>query len=79
MALRNLLHVSRLEAFKEWLINDGWRICSKRGIYEVLRAKKGDRWVIVYRKTDAEEHYSVRDADCSIVRRFIREAKTDGK
>jgi hypothetical protein len=76
MATRNLLHKIHLEAFKEWLKNDGWAILDgARGLYEVIRAKKGDRWLIVYRKADAKEHYSVRDVDCGIVRNFLRRKK----
>lgn len=79
MATRNLLHQSRLEAFREWLVKDGWQIHDPTGIYEVLRAKKGGRWLILYRKDSATEHYSVRDVDCSIVRHFLRWRKENGK
>ena len=72
MATRNLLHKSHLDAFKEWLINNGWQIHDPRGLYEVLRASKGGKWLIVYRRADAKEHYSVRDVDYSTVRRFLK-------
>lgn len=79
MATRNILHQSRLEAFREWLVKDGWQIHDPTGIYEVLRAKKGGRWLIVYRRTDAKEHYSVRDVDYSTVGRFLRWRKENGQ
>lgn len=72
MATRNLLHKSHLEAFKEWLITSGWRIHEPRGFYEVLRASYGTKWLIVYRKADVKEHYSVRDVDVQTVIRFFR-------
>ena len=72
MATRNLLHKSHLEQFKEWLIKTGYQIHGTKGLYEVLRASRGSKMLIVYRKTDLKEHYSVRDIDCSTVRRFLR-------
>lgn len=79
MATRNLLHKRHLEDFREWLINDGWKIHEAKGIYEVLRASKGSKWLIVYCRTDAKEHYSVRDVDYSTVWRFLRWREEDGK
>lgn len=81
MAMRNLLHQSKLGAFERWLENDGWTICAVKGFYEVLRAKKNGRYLLVYRKLDAKEHYSVMDADCGIVRKFLaaERRKSDGK
>lgn len=31
---RALLHRSKLEDFKEWLVEDGWSIVERAGIYE---------------------------------------------
>lgn len=80
MATRNLLHKIHLEPFKEWLIKTGWQICDTKGIYEVLRASKGSKWLIVYSRANAKEHYSVRDVDYSTVERFLRwRGKDDSK
>ena len=43
MADRYRLHKSKLEDFKNWLINDGWTIENPKGTWEVLRARKGGR------------------------------------
>ena len=75
MATRNLLHKSHLEEFKEWLIKGGYQIHDTKGIYEVLRASKGSKWLIVYRKASLKEHYSVRDIDYTTVQRFLRRKK----
>lgn len=75
MAQRCLLHISKLEAFSEWLEKDGWQICDTKGFYEVLRAKKEKRWLIVYRKLDVKEHYSILDKDYGIVRSFLKSQK----
>ena len=77
MATRNLLHRSHLEEFKEWLIKVGYQIHDTKGLYEVLRASKGSKWLIVYRKDSLKEHYSVRDIDYSTVGRFLRARRTD--
>lgn len=78
MATRNLLHKSHLDAFKEWLIKTGYQIHDTKGVYEVLRASKGSKWLIVYRKDSLNEHYSVRDIDYSTVRRFLRWREENG-
>ena len=75
MAIRNILHQSKLDAFKDWLVEDGWTICDPKGIYEVLRAKKNLKYLLIYRQLDAKEHYSVLDADCHIVRKFLASQK----
>ena len=72
VATRNLLHKRHLESFKEWLIETGYQIHDTKGIYEVLRASKGSKWLIVYSRAGAKEHYSVRDVDYSTVERFLR-------
>lgn len=57
MAIRNMLHMSQLKAFEEFLESKGYLIIPTVGAYEVLRAQKPkkDRKpkespVIVYRK-----------------------------
>ena len=77
METRNLLHKSHLEEFKEWLIKCGWQIHDTKGIYEVLRASKGSKWLIVYRKFGAKEHYTVRDIDYTTVSRFLRRKRNE--
>ena len=79
MANRHTLHKNKLTAFKDWLISDGWEIKDTKGFYEVLRAKKGKRVLIVYERFDMKEHYSLADRDCPIVRQFLRQRKEAGK
>ena len=41
MAKRNVLHISKLENLKKWLVQDGWNILpSSNNPYEVLRVVK---------------------------------------
>lgn len=77
MANIHMLHISKLEEFKEWLVKDGWEIEEPKGIYEVLRARKPGRNnpLIVYTKADAKEHLSLMDKDSGVVGAFLRDSK----
>lgn len=79
MAIRNMLHMSQLKAFEEFLESKGYLIIPTVGAYEVLRAQKSkkDRKskespVIVYRKGGAKEHLSIMDKDFYLVNEFLR-------
>lgn len=64
---RNRLHKSKLGAFREWLIEQGWVVAETKGEYEVLRmhwegrplAKGQSYWLIVHRQLEAPEHYTM--------------------
>lgn len=72
-----MLHISKLEDFKDWLVKDGWEIEQPKGTYEVLRARKSGRKnpLIVYTKADAKEHLSLMDRDSGVVGAFLRDCK----
>ena len=78
MADRALLHRNQLEAFKDWLIEDGWTIeplPTKPDLFDfrVLMARKVGRQhpLMVYDRNSGA-HYSLLDRDSGIVRAFIR-------
>lgn len=75
MANRCLLHKKKLDKFREWLVKDGWEIHPCKDCFEVLRAKKDGKWLIVFGKIDAKQHYSIRDEDVKLVRRFLKGIK----
>lgn len=76
MAIRELLHISKLNDFGKWLEEKGYMILpTSKNPYEVLRAKKDKDTVIIYQKKDSKEHLSVMDKDYSLIRRFINESK----
>ena len=77
MANRHMLHISKLEDFKKWLIKDGWEIEEPKGIWEVLRARKSGRQnpLIIYRKADVKEHLSIMDRDSGVIGAFLRDCK----
>lgn len=80
MANRCILHRNHLDAFKEWLKNDGWEIEDTKGLYEVLRARKEGRRepLIIFEKAGAKEHLSVMDRDLEVVKAFLS-VKSDEK
>lgn len=77
MANRNTLHISKLDAFKEWLVKDGWELEEPKGRYEVLRARMPGRKnpLLVYEKLDAKEHLSLLDRDTGVIGAFLRDSK----
>lgn len=74
----NLLHTSRLEAFKAWLTkNDrGWR--PGKGPYQVIQVlTENSGWQVVFRRDTMPEHFSINTALEPLVRRFIRESRLE--
>lgn len=73
MATRNILHISKLQEFEDFLEHKGYMIvATSKNPYEVLRAQKDGDTVIVYQKKDAKEHLSTMDKDYHLVREFIK-------
>ena len=80
MADRALLHRSNLDAFCNWLQQDGFAMEPTKGQYEVLRARKpGKPPVIVYTRADDDsEHLTILDRDTRLVRQFIKLQRKGG-
>ena len=81
MANRHLLAVNKLEEFKNWLIDNDWKIVRTKGNYEVLRARKSTEKLplIVYKKDkDGLVHLSVSDWNAKYIADFIN-SKKDNK
>ena len=79
MAQRNLLHRTKLEDFKKYLVKNGWVLQDTKGTYEALRAinlEVQKRPLIVY-DGKSKEHYSIDDRDFSIVRDFLNGGKDE--
>lgn len=76
MAIRELLHINKLDDLRSWLEEQGYMILpTSRNQYEVLRAKKGKDTIIIYKKANNREHLSVMDKDYALIRKFIGENK----
>ena len=76
MATRNILHISKLQEFEDFLESKAYMIvATSKNPYEVLRAQKDGDTVVVYKKKDANEHLSTMDKDYHLVREFIKSQK----
>lgn len=75
MADRCTLHRNKFDAFKEWLISDGWSYSPGKGTYQVAQFRKKwkgkNRCLIVYDRQQGD-HYTTLDKDYGVVRAFIR-------
>ena len=72
MANRHTLHINHLPKFKLWLQNQGWTLLPlSNNEYEVLRAKRDNRVLVIYKKMNAKEHLSYMDKDRRLIRRFL--------
>lgn len=84
MKTRNILAVTALDRFKNWLVSDGWEIQPTKGEYEVLRAiKEGRKPLIIYNRLSTNNggplvHLTVLDRDVGVVRAFLKD-KREGK
>lgn len=77
MAKRNVLHISKLEDLKKWMIKDGWELLQlSNNPYEVLRASKAGRPnpLIIY-SGKSSEHLDFADRDIPIIGAFLRDQK----
>ena len=77
MAKRNVLHISKLEDLKKWLVNDGWDLIPlSNNPYEVLKASKAGKQnpLIIY-SGKSSEHLSFADRDMPVIGAFLRDKK----
>lgn len=77
MAKRNVLHISKLENLKKWLVKDGWQLLPlSNNHYEVLRAGKSGRQnpLVIY-SPKSSEHLSFADRDMPVIGAFLRDQK----
>ena len=73
MANRHTLHINAIDDFKQWLVSDGWELQTLKGDYEVIRAKKGKRTFIAFKRLkDNLQHLSTTDKDARVVYAYIK-------
>lgn len=77
MAARNLLHKTKLEEFKEFLVSQGHEWRETQADYQVIqiRLKNKTAWHAVYEKLNAKEHYSVTSPLVGLVESYIEGMK----
>lgn len=83
MANRNTLHISKLEAFKNWLIKDGWEILPlSKNPYEVFLkdcTKYGNKTADQQSKSyDTMMMYEVKDLVDELLE-IVKEGGTDAE
>ena len=84
MANRNILKLSKIDDFKDWLVSDGWKLQKTEGVWEVLRAVKEGRKnpLIVYKRLSTDNgkelvHLTVLDRDIGVVNTYLRSRWAD--
>ena len=77
VARRNLLALSKIEAFKDYLQRTGWTLETVKGTYEILRARKPARKepLLVFVRDSVKTHVSLLDKDVPIVWAFLNSEK----
>ena len=75
----NTLHLSHLEPFKQFLIDEFVAFRPGKGDFQVLQIQLPDgQWACIYSRLDMPEHYTVDRRLENLVHRFIK-AKKDMK
>ena len=72
---RNLLHKSKLENFKTWLMKEGIQFRPGRGDFEVIQIFTKNRhnpWQCIFDRLDTKEHYTVAAPLEGLVYEFIK-------
>lgn len=73
MASRNLLHVSKLGEFKQWLEMKGIEYRPGKGSFQVLQVMSPQGWGVIFDRNDAKEHYTVSDKLIPTVLAFVQD------
>lgn len=73
-----LLHINKLEAFKEFCKSMNVETRQGKGDYEVLQVKlKSGRWQAIFKSNSAKEHLTVPSCLHGLVWNFIRFEKVE--
>lgn len=72
---RNLLHINKLNDFKNFLNSYKIPFRSGRGEFQVMQVYLDGKWQVVYSRLHAKEHYTVVRPLEGLVEMFIAENK----
>lgn len=76
MAIRCVLHKTKIDEFKQWLSEVGIEFRPGKGCYQVLQVMVNGNFTPVYDSAKhSREHYSVQDELMPTVRHFLRDGK----
>lgn len=70
MSRRNLLHKSKIEQFKKFLISKGYTLKDSNNIYEEIRAIKDNKIISFYQKGGCD-HLTATGRGISLAKEFI--------
>ena len=71
MRRRDILHKSKLDAFKAWLTDHGIEYRDGRGAYQILQVYiEGKGWQGVHEK-DKGDHYTIHGPLLNVVKDFV--------
>jgi hypothetical protein len=68
---RSLLHLSKIDAFADWLAGRGWKREPTKGVYEVLRVRK-DRELVLFFRHEGGEHATAYARGLRMVLQWLR-------
>ena len=74
MAARNLLHITKVEAFVIWLIEQGHECRDPVGHYQLLQVRLNGSpiWHAIYRREHMPEHVTVVQPLVPVVHQWLR-------
>lgn len=73
---RALLHISKLDQFRDWLTAQGIESRDGRGDYQVAQVKLTDgQWACVYSRNEMPEHFTTDKRLDRLVQRFCNARK----
>ena len=73
---RNTLHLSHLDKFKPFLIDQFIAFRPGKGDYQVLQIQMQDgQWACIYSRHDMPEHYTIDKRLDNLVHKFIKAIK----
>jgi hypothetical protein len=75
MRTRSDLHITKLKEFEEFCKTEGWETKEVKSLYEVLRMRKDNQWLIVHRKDSATEHLTVWGNSAEMLRHWFKKRK----
>ena len=75
MRNRSLLHISKLEDFKQWVSGD-YDICETKGDYEALRLKrKSNGKFVIGHKRDRADHVTIHGEGLFLIYEYLKDDK----
>lgn len=80
MANRALLHITKLDAFVLWMLDQGWERAEAKGPYEVARLTiANEAPIIIFRRGKTIQHYTLQQKGVYYFRKWKHEQAARGQ